>query len=333
MMAQPIECTAVDMESSAIQQFVSTEGNYVSTMQIFPRVSTSSLLAHMVWAWCTLALGTASLSCSLLSRHAYWRNGAPFLKRRESIARKNLELCFPQHSAEEREKMIAENFRSLGMALVETGMAWFWPDSRVRKWFDVEGLDNLKRAQMQNRGVMVVGVHFMSLELGGRVMGLCQPMMATYRPHNNQLMEWVQTRGRMRSNKAMIGRNNLRGIVGALKKGEAVWFAPDQDYGRKGSSFAPFFAVENVATTNGTYVLSRLSGAAMLTVTMVRKADYSGYRLFITPEMEGYPTDENQAAAYMNKIIEKEIMRAPEQYLWIHRRFKTRPVGESSLYI
>lgn len=108
----------------------------------------------------------------------------PFLKRRESIARKNLELCFPQHSAEEREKMIAENFRSLGMALVETGMAWFWPDSRVRKWFDVEGLDNLKRAQMQNRGVMVVGVHFMSLELGGRVMGLCQPMMATYRPHN-----------------------------------------------------------------------------------------------------------------------------------------------------
>ena len=230
----------------------------------------------------------------------------PFLKRRESIARKNLELCFPQHSAEEREKMIAENFRSLGMALVETGMAWFWPDSRVRKWFDVEGLDNLKRAQMQNRGVMVVGVHFMSLELGGRVMGLCQPM---------------------------IGRNNLRGIVGALKKGEAVWFAPDQDYGRKGSSFAPFFAVENVATTNGTYVLSRLSGAAMLTVTMVRKADYSGYRLFITPEMEGYPTDENQAAAYMNKIIEKEIMRAPEQYLWIHRRFKTRPVGESSLYI
>lgn len=256
----------------------------------------------------------------------------PFLKRRESIARKTRNFV-SRSILRKNAKMIAENFRSLGMALVETGMAWFWPDSRVRKWFDVEGLDNLKRAQMQNRGVMVVGVHFMSLELGGRVMGLCQPMMATYRPHNNQLMEWVQTRGRMRSNKAMIGRNNLRGIVGALKKGEAVWFAPDQDYGRKGSSFAPFFAVENVATTNGTYVLSRLSGAAMLTVTMVRKADYSGYRLFITPEMEGYPTDENQAAAYMNKIIEKEIMRAPEQYLWIHRRFKTRPVGESSLYI
>ncbi|MFO6426538.1 hypothetical protein ACLBOM_13080 [Escherichia coli] len=163
--------------------------------------------------------------------------------------------------------------RSLGMALVETGMAWFWPDSRVRKWFDVEGLDNLKRAQMQNRGVMVVGVHFMSLELGGRVMGLCQPMMATYRPHNNQLMEWVQTRGRMRSNKAMIGRNNLRGIVGALKKGEAVSFLPIRIMVVKAAPRAVLCGGK-CRHNQWHYVLSRLSGAAMLTVTMVRKADY-----------------------------------------------------------
>ncbi|MEA3666066.1 kdo(2)-lipid IV(A) palmitoleoyltransferase, partial [Enterobacter hormaechei] len=168
---------------------------------------------------------------------------------------------------------------------------------------------------------------------GGRVMGLCQPMMATYRPHNSALMEWVQTRGRMRSNKAMISRNNLRGMVGALKKGEAVWFAPDQDYGPKGSSFAPFFAVKDVATTNGTFVISRLSGASMLTVTMVRKADKSGYRLHISPEMANYPEDESEAATFINKVIEFEIMRAPEQYLWMHRRFKTRPLGEASLYI
>lgn len=162
-----------------------------------------------------------------------------FLKRREAIARKNIELCFPQYNAEEREKLISENFKSIGMALLETGMAWFWSDERVRKWFDVEGLDNLKRAQLQKRGVMVVGVHFMSLELGGRVMGLCQPMMATYRPHNSPVMEWVQTRGRMRSNKAMISRNNLRGMVGALKKGEAVWFAPDQIMDVKAAALPP----------------------------------------------------------------------------------------------
>jgi len=256
-----------------------------------------------------------------------------FLKRRESIARQNLALCFPEQSVEQREKIIEDNFKSIGMALLETGMAWFWPDARVRKWFDVEGLDNLKEVQAKHRGVMVIGVHFMSLELGGRVMGLCQPMMATYRPHNNPVMEWVQTRGRMRSNKAMISRNNLRGMVSALKKGEAVWFAPDQDYGREGSTFAPFFAVKEVATTNGTFVISRLSKSPLLTVTMIRKADNSGYRLFISPELHNYPKEENAAAAFINKVIEKEIMRAPEQYLWVHRRFKTRPVGQSSLYV
>lgn len=256
-----------------------------------------------------------------------------FLKRRESIARRNLELCFPQMSDSERERLIAENFVSLGMALLETGMAWFWPDKRVRKWFDVEGFEHFQQAKAHNRGVMVIGVHFMSLELGGRVMGLCQPMMATYRRHNNPLMEWVQTRGRMRSNKAMIDRRNLRGMVNALKKGEAVWFAPDQDYGREGSSFAPLFAVPEAATTNGTWVLSRLSGSVMLTVTMVRKTDKSGYSLFISPVLEGYPDNEQDAAGWMNKVIEKEIMRAPEQYLWIHRRFKTRPPGQTSLYV
>ncbi|PDO88033.1 kdo(2)-lipid IV(A) palmitoleoyltransferase [Kosakonia pseudosacchari] len=261
------------------------------------------------------------------------RQSRRFLQRRERIARRNLELCFPHMSDELRERLIAKNFMSLGMGLIETGMAWFWSDKRVRRWFDVEGYQHLQTAQASQCGVMVVGVHFMSLELGGRVMGLCQPMMATYRPHNNVLMEWVQTRGRMRSNKSMIDRRNLKGLVNALKQGEAVWFAPDQDYGRKGSIFAPFFSVQNAATTNGTYVLSRLSGAKMLTVTMVRKEDCSGYSLHIGQAMNDYPVqDEFAAASYMNKVIEREILRAPEQYLWIHRRFKTRPVGEPSLY-
>lgn len=288
------------------------------------------------WAGLGLLWLLVQLPYPILSRlgETLGKLARPFLKRRERIARRNLELCFPNMSEELREAMIAKNFMSLGMALFETGMAWFWPDKRVRRWFDVEGYQNLVAAQASKRGVMVVGVHFMSLELGGRVMGLCQPMMATYRPHNSELMEWVQTRGRMRSNKSMIDRRNLKGLVNELKKGEAVWFAPDQDYGSKGSTFAPFFSVQNAATTNGTYVLSRLSGAAMLTVTMVRKADRSGYSLHIGQALTDYPVkDEREAASYINKVIEREILRAPEQYLWIHRRFKTRPPGEASLYL
>ncbi|AIK12560.1 lipid A biosynthesis palmitoleoyl acyltransferase [Pectobacterium carotovorum subsp. carotovorum] len=256
-----------------------------------------------------------------------------FLKRRVSIARRNLELCFPTISDDEREAMIDSNFASLGMALVETGMAWFWSDRRVRHWFDVSGLEHLQHATAKGQGVMVIGIHFMSLELGGRAMGLCQPMMAMYRPHNNKAMEMVQTWGRSRSNKAMIDRKDLRGMVQALKRGEAVWFAPDQDYGPKGSVFAPFFAVKNAATTSGTYTISRLAKPAMMTTVLIRKPDALGYQLVIQPELQDYPYHDEQAAAcYINKVIEKEIMRAPEQYLWLHRRFKTRPAGEVSLY-
>ncbi|PWC12022.1 kdo(2)-lipid IV(A) palmitoleoyltransferase [Brenneria roseae subsp. americana] len=255
------------------------------------------------------------------------------LKRRVSIARRNLELCFPTISVEEREAMIVNNFASLGMALVETGMAWFWSDRRVRHWFDVSGLEHLQQACAKERGVMVIGIHFMSLELGGRAMGLCQPMMAMYRPHNNKVMEMVQTWGRSRSNKAMIDRKDLRGMVHALRRGEAVWFAPDQDYGPRGSVFAPFFAVKKAATTSGTYTIARLAKPAMITTVLIRNPDASGYRLVIQPELQNYPYhDEQEAACYINKVIEREIMRAPEQYLWLHRRFKTRPTGEVSLY-
>ncbi|MCT4710353.1 kdo(2)-lipid IV(A) palmitoleoyltransferase [Enterobacteriaceae bacterium H11S18] len=256
-----------------------------------------------------------------------------FLKRRVSIARQNLKLCFPQYSDEHVDSIVEQNFASLGMGLIETGMAWFWPDERVRKWFDVRGLENLHDACAKGRGVMVIGVHFMSLELGGRVMGLCQPMMAMYRPHNNKVMEFVQTIGRSRSNKAMIDRRNLKGMVKALKSGEAVWFAPDQDYGPKGSSFVPFFAVQEAATTNGTFTIARLAKPAILTTVLIRKPDGTGYQLVIEPELVDYPVDDEQAAAaYMNRKIEHEIMRAPEQYLWLHRRFKTRPFGQDKLY-
>ncbi|WAT00335.1 kdo(2)-lipid IV(A) palmitoleoyltransferase [Rouxiella chamberiensis] len=272
----------------------------------------------------------------VLYRLGVWlgRTSMRFLKRRVSITRRNLQLCFPDMDSSLLESKIVSNFESLGMGLLETGMAWFWSDARVKRWFDVSGLNNLKLAQQNKQGVLIIGVHFMSLELGGRAMGLCQPMMAMYRPHNNKVMEFVQTWGRMRSNKAMLDRKDLRGMVHALKRGEAVWFAPDQDYGPRGSVFAPLFAVDQAATTSGTFMLARLAKPALVSVVLVRKPKGAGYELVIQPELKDYPIDDElAAAAYMNRVVEKEIMRAPDQYLWLHRRFKTRPEGAPSLYL
>lgn len=289
----------------------------------------------LTWMGLFVLFLLVQLPFPLLQKLGTWmgRTSMHFLKRRIRITRRNLELCFPEISDSQRELRIVRNFESLGMGLLETGMAWFWSDHRVKRWFTVNGLHNLIAAQQHGRGALIIGVHFMSLELGGRAMGLCQPMMAMYRPHNNKLMEWVQTKGRMRSNKAMINRRDLRGMVQALKQGEAVWFAPDQDYGPKGSVFAPLFAVPEAATTSGTWMIARMANPAMITVVLIRNENGSGYELLIQPELQDYPVgDEQQAAAYMNKVIEREIMRAPNQYMWLHRRFKTRPRGTGSLY-
>ncbi len=302
-----------------------------------PRFRASFLHPRYWLTW--FGLGVLFLLVQLpypvLNRLGIWlgRTSMRFLKRRVLITRRNLQLCFPDLPSDQVEARIVSNFESLGMGLLETGMAWFWSDARVKRWFDVSGLHNLKKAQENKQGVLVIGVHFMSLELGGRAMGLCQPMMAMYRPHNNKAMEFVQTWGRMRSNKAMLDRKDLRGMVHALKKGEAVWFAPDQDYGPRGSVFAPLFAVDQAATTSGTFMLARLAKPALVTVVLVRKALGKGYELVIQPQLQDYPIDnEMAAAAYMNRVIEKEIMRAPDQYLWLHRRFKNRPAGTPSLY-
>ena len=289
----------------------------------------------LTWFGVSVLFLIVQLPYPVLNKLGLWmgRTSMRFMKRRVLIARRNLELCFPDIDPEQLERRIIGNFESLGMGLLETGMAWFWSDRRVKRWFSVTGLENLQAAQRDGCGALIIGVHFMSLELGGRAMGICQPMMAMYRPHNNKLMEWIQTKGRMRSNKAMINRRDLRGMVQALKQGEAVWFAPDQDYGPKGSVFAPLFAVPEAATTSGTWMLARMAKPALITVVLIRKEDGSGYELVIQPELQDYPIENEQLAAeYMNRVIEREIMRAPNQYMWLHRRFKTRPAGGHSLY-
>ncbi|MGL5629180.1 MAG: Kdo(2)-lipid IV(A) acyltransferase [Plesiomonas shigelloides] len=254
-------------------------------------------------------------------------------KRRVKIAERNLELCFPDMSREARAQMLLENFESTGMAVMETGMAWFWPDWRVKKIFQVEGLEHMRQAQAEQRGVLLIGVHFLTLELGGRIFGLYNPGVGVYRPNNNPLMDWLQTWGRLRSNKYMIDRKDVKGMIRALRAGEIIWYAPDHDYGPRRSVFVPLFAVDKAATTTGTSILMQAADPALVAFAPIRNKDGSGYRLVISPAIEGFPMDDEvAAAAFMNRVVEKEILRAPGQYMWLHRRFKTRPEGESSLY-
>ncbi|NHB92821.1 Kdo(2)-lipid IV(A) acyltransferase [Photorhabdus cinerea] len=256
-----------------------------------------------------------------------------FLKRRAKIAERNLELCFPDIPQEKRNEMLVKNFESVGMGIFETGMAWFWPDWRIERWFKVTGRENIQKIQSTGQGIIVIGIHFLTLELGARILGTLNPGIGVYRPNDNPVMDWLQTWGRLRSNKYMLDRKDLKGMIRCLKNGEIVWYAPDHDYGPRKSVFAPLFAVEHAATTTGTSILVRLADPAMIPFTPRRLPDGKGYELIIQPAVDKFPkSDEVKAATFMNKVIEREILQAPEQYMWLHRRFKTRPEGMPSLY-
>jgi KDO2-lipid IV(A) lauroyltransferase len=256
-----------------------------------------------------------------------------FMKRRAHVAIRNLELCFPEMSANERHALAIKNFESTGMGLLETGMAWFWSDKRLARWMEVINFEPVYELQRQKRGILLIGVHFLTLELGARMFGMQTPGIGVYRPNDNPVIDWLQTWGRLRSNKSMLDRKDLKGMVKALKNGEVVWYAPDHDYGPRASVFVPLFAVDQAATTSGTWMLSRLSGAALVPFVPRRKADGKGYELvMLDPELSPPLDDAETTAAWMNKVVEKCILMAPEQYMWLHRRFKTRPEGVPSRY-
>ncbi len=226
-----------------------------------------------------------------------------------------------------------KNFESVGMGLFETGMGWFWPDWRVERWFNVSGLENISLAHAKKQGVLLIGLHFLSLELGARIFGIHNPGIGVYRPNNNKLLDWLQTWGRLRSNKSMIDRSDIKGMIRALKNGEIIWYAPDHDYGPKSSVFAPLFAMEQAATTSGTHMLVRLAKPAVIPFVPRRLPGGKGYELIIMPDEQHLPLESDVATAtYMNKVLEQAILLAPDQYMWLHRRFKTRPPGQPSIY-
>lgn len=253
---------------------------------------------------------------------------------RKKVAMKNLELCFPEMSQEELTRTLKKNFENTGIALFETGMGWWWPDWRVKRKIKVIGLEHLEKARREDKGVLLLTMHYLSVEINCRGIGMGHPMVVFYRPHNNQLMEFFQFRGRGRSNKYMLGKRDVKGLIKALRQKEVCVYLPDQDYGRNRSLFVPFFAVPDAATTTGTLIFARQKNIQNHILIPTRNDDGSGYTLEIKPMMEDFPTDDDEADLIrINQELEKAIMFKPEQYMWLHRRFKTRPNKDApSLY-
>jgi KDO2-lipid IV(A) lauroyltransferase len=252
---------------------------------------------------------------------------------RRRIAATNLELCFPELSAGQRRELLEAHFAALGIGALETAVAWWGSDEKVRTLGEVVGREHLDAAMARGRGVILLTAHLVHLELGARFITFHQPFHALYRPHKNPLFDAVMRREReRRSRRAPIDRVDIRRLLRALKQGHAIWYAPDQNYGPRNSILAPFFGVPALTVT-ATARLARLTGAAVVPYFPERLPDNGGFRVNVLPALEDFPSgDPAKDAGRINRLVEEWIRHAPEQYLWVHRRFKKGPPGLRNIY-
>jgi len=252
---------------------------------------------------------------------------------RVRIAKTNINLCFPEYSDEQKHVLLRDTLRATGVGVFESGAAWFWPNWRIKKRFVLDGLEHLQGAFDQGKGVLFMGIHFTPIEIGAACVNTATSIDGFYRPHKNAVYEYVQAVGRIWRNKKsqVIPNEDVRGIVRALRAGRAVNYAPDQDYGQRRSVFVPFFGIQTATVKATTQLLK--AGRAEVIPWLTRRLPDNTFRITIFPPLTNQLNKgEAEDASVINQFVEAQVRENPSQYLWVHRRFKTRPKGEAGFY-
>lgn len=253
-------------------------------------------------------------------------------KSRRNVIQKNIATCFPELNESQQTELINQNYRETGMMVSQTLKAFLSWDGGLFKNLNIEGSEYLERAQTTGQGVLLVSGHFTALDIGGRVICEKFPVSGVYRPHKNHVQEYVVKQSREKYAKNMFTRDELKGIIKELKAGGIVWYAPDQDYRRGQSIFSNFFGTQ-ASTITATHQLARISGCQVMFYSVIRITEKPYFKLAISPPLENFPSKDPQLDTdRINQGIESMVKDAPEQYLWLHKRFKTRPEGENKFY-
>ena len=251
--------------------------------------------------------------------------------RRRVVAR-NLEACFPELSAAERERLVKEHFEALGASLIEMGMGWFGSPETVRSLVRVEGRENLEAALANGRGVILFSAHFTTFEFFWPALApLCTRLCGMYKSQRNPAMNRIMTKGRGRFYDTLFEKDSLREMLRNLRDNAVVWYASDQSYGGKSSALIPFFN-EPAMTNTAISRIARASGAAVLPYFCRRLPDDT-YVMTIGAPLTDLPSeDEVKDTRRLTQVLESYIRLCPEQYWWIHQRFKGRPAPLPDLY-
>jgi KDO2-lipid IV(A) lauroyltransferase len=271
------------------------------------------LIVLLPWKW-QMALGKA------IGKILYI-----VLPSRRKISCINLEIAFPELSARRRETLNREHFITLGQGLIEAALGWWGSDEKVKKLSHIEDFHYLEDT-LKKHNVILLGAHFSSLEVGGRIMAQQMPLHVTYRPHQNALIEYLVAVQRNTKYGKAIPKSNIREMIKSIKNGSPTWYATDQNYRGKGSILVPFFGVD-APTNPGTSRLAKMTGAKVIPCITVRLLDNKdtrrGYLIKAFPPLENFPTEDAfQDSARLNHILEELIRDYPDQYLWTHKRYK-----------
>lgn len=253
-----------------------------------------------------------------------------FARQRQRIARINLQLCFPQLDAQQRERMLRAHFQCVGRSLLERGALWWSSAARVRRMIQVEGIEHWHA--VQGTPTILLAPHFVGLDMGGVRLTMDFPVASVYGPQRNRMMDNLLKRGRNRFGTALLisRKDGVRPILHALRDGYPLYYLPDQDFGRHNATFAPFFGIP-ASTLTALPRIARMAGANVL--PCITRQTKRGYAVQLYPAWQDYPSGDVEAdTRRMNEFIEARVREMPEQYYWLHRRFKTRPPGEASFY-
>ena len=278
-----------------------------------------------------IGMGFLRLSCwlpfnmQIALGKALGRLAHRFASDRRAITRRNLALAFPELSVQERNALALAHFEALGASLMEMGLGRWASDEKLVRLTRIDGTEYIERAIKDGQGIILLSAHFTSIELSGRVVKLhCPPYDAVYRRNRSDFITEILRAGREVSARRTIEKNDIKSMVRSLRSGTPVWYAPDQSYNRKQSAVLPFFGVP--AMTNiATGTLAKL-GKAVALPFFARRLPKGGYVLTIMPPIEDFPSaDPIEDTRKYVAILEEHIRLAPEQYYWIHRKYKDLP--------
>lgn len=256
------------------------------------------------------------------------------LGQRRRVVEVNLRLCFPDRSEAERRKLARRHFSGLGRSVLERGLLWWASPARLERLIQVEGVEHVQRLQAAGRPVILLAPHFLGLDMGGSRVAMLFNVVNIYAPQRDPVVDRWVLHGRTRfGDQLLLARNEgVRSIVKAMKGGRPFHYSPDVNQRRQTSVFVPFFGVP-ASTVTGLPRFAHMAGAAVVPCVTRMLPGGQGYRLELGAPWPDYPTGNVEAdVRRMNAEIEQWVLTMPEQYYWVHRRFKTRPAGVPRRY-